>query len=70
MGAGAHAANSSSDSGVATVLAYTWVTERENLAISSQWYGIDDTADAAAFTSGLRAALALSHSPDSCPGGS
>lgn len=60
--------------GVAAVLAYTWVTEQQNPGISAQWYGIADAgggsgADVAAFSTGVRAAVALSRSPGSCPGG-
>ena len=57
--------------GLATVIAYTWVTERQDPGLSEQWYGIDSPSgatgpDAAAFAFGLRGARALSRSPGPC----
>ena len=57
--------------GLAAVIAYTWVTERQDPGLSQQWYGIDSPSgatgpDAAAFALGLRGARALSRSPGPC----
>jgi hypothetical protein len=57
--------------GLGAVVAYTWVTERQDPGRSQEWYGIDSPSgaagpDAAAFGFGLRAAQVLSRSPGPC----
>lgn len=60
--------------GLTAVIAYTWITERQDPGLSQQWYGIGTPSgapgpDATAFSLGVHAAQALSRAPGPCAAG-